>query len=147
MAFKGGELVKWLIDSVIKHLNTNFPSSIMFAPVKVDLLDIGTNNTPKKSIAIRMTPSALGDQYFDGELLNKQFQILVKSDNQLEVNNTAEAIARELNNVHRRVFNAIDGSYTLRRLNVYVEPNFVEKTAVNEFIYTALFSAELYEGE
>lgn len=138
--------MKWLIDSVINHLKTNLPMSIMFAPVKVDILDIGLNNTPKKSIAIRMIPSAPGEQYFDGEILNKQFQILVKSDNQLEANNAAEVIARELNNVHRRVFNAIDGSYTLRRLNVYVEPNFVEKTAANEYIYSALFSVELEIG-
>lgn len=138
--------MKWLIDSVIKTLNTNLPSSIMFAPVKVDMLDIGANNAPKKSIAMRMIPSAPGEQYFDGELLNKQFQILVKSSNQLEVNNTTEAITRELNNVQRRNFNAIDDLYTLRRLNVYVEPNFVEKTAANEFIYTALFSAELEIG-
>ncbi|MED1012130.1 minor capsid protein [Bacillus mycoides] len=138
--------MKWLIDSVIKHLTTNLSKDIMFAPVKVDLLDIGTNDKPKKSIAIRMTPSAPGEQYFEGEIINKQFQVLVKSDNQLEVNNTIEAIARELNNVHRRVFYAIDGSYTLRRLNVYVEPNFVEKTAVNEWVYTALFTTELEIG-
>ncbi len=147
MDFKGGELVKWLIDSVIKHLTTNLPKDIMFAPVKADMLDIGTNNKPKKSIAVRMIPSAPGEQYFEGEIINKQFQVLVKSDNQLEVNNTTEAIARELNNVHRRVFNAVDGSYTLMRLNVYVEPNFVEKTAANEYIYTAIFKAELYETE
>lgn len=136
----------WLIESVKKHLIATLPPNILFAPIKADLLDIGTNNTPKKSIAIRMTPSALGEQYFEGEIINKQFQMLVKSDNQLEVNNTTEAIARELNNVHRRVFNAINGSYTLRRLNVYVEPNFVEKTAANEFIYTALFTTELEKG-
>ncbi|HDR7795313.1 TPA: minor capsid protein [Bacillus luti] len=138
--------MKWLIESVKRHLTTNLPPSIMFAPIKVDLLDIGTNNKPKSSIAIRMTPSAPGEQYFEGEIINKQFQMLVKSDNQLEVNNTTEAITRELNNVHRRIFDAIDGSYTLRRLNVYVEPNFVEKTSVNEFIYTALFSVELEAG-
>ncbi|MGE7864530.1 phage tail terminator protein [Bacillus mobilis] len=138
--------MKWLIDSVIKTLNTNLPSSSMFAPVKVDMLDIGTNNTPKKSIAIRMIPSAPGEQYFEGEIINKQFQVLVKSDNQLEVNNTTEAIARELNNIHRRVFYTLDGSYTLRRLNVYVEPNFVEKTTANEYIYTALFTTELEIG-
>ncbi|MEK4003024.1 minor capsid protein [Bacillus sp. FSL K6-2822] len=138
--------MKWLIESIKKHLTTKLPQSIMFAPVKVDLLDIGTNNKPKKSIAIRMTPSTLGEQYFEGEIKNKQFQVLVKSDNQLEVNNTIEAIVNELNNVHRRVFNAIDGSYTLRRLNVYVEPNFVEKTAANEWVYTALFSVELEVG-
>ncbi|MGH0448493.1 phage tail terminator protein [Bacillus mycoides] len=136
----------WLIESVKKHLIATLPPNILFAPIKADLLDIGTNNTTKKSITIRMTPSALGEQYFEGEIINKQFQMLVKSDNQLEVNNTTEAIARELNNVHRRVFNAINGSYTLRRLNVYVEPNFVEKTAANEFIYTALFTTELEKG-
>ncbi|PUW00767.1 phage tail terminator protein, partial [Cronobacter sakazakii] len=128
--------MKWLIDSIKNHLARNLSSSIMFAPVKADMLDIGTNNKPKKSIAVRMIPSAPGEQYFEGEIINKQFQVLVKSDNQLEVNNTIEAIARELNNVHRRSFNAIDGSYTLRRLNVYVDPNFVEKTAANEWIYT-----------
>ncbi|SCM96380.1 Uncharacterized protein BWINRASL_03478 [Bacillus mycoides] len=139
--------MKWLIESVKKHLTTNLSKDIMFAPVKVDLLDIGTNNTPKKSIAIRVTPSALGEQYFKNEIINKQFQVLVKSDNQLEVNNTTEEIARELNNVHRRVFHAIDGPYTLSLLNVYVEPNFVEKTAANEYVYTAIFKAELYINE
>ncbi|MBO1628193.1 phage tail terminator protein [Bacillus arachidis] len=138
--------MKWLIDSVINHLKTNLPTSIMFAPVKADVLDIGINNTPKKSIAVRMIPSAPGEQYYEGEIINKQFQVLVKSDNQLEVTNSIESITRELNNVHRRVFNAIDDSYTLRRLNVYVEPNFVEKTTANEYIYTALFSVELEIG-
>ncbi|OOR18166.1 MULTISPECIES: phage tail terminator protein [Bacillus cereus group] len=138
--------MKWLIDSIKNHLARNLSPSIIFTPVKADMLDIGTNNKPKKSIAVRMIPSAPGEQYFEGEIINKQFQVLVKSDNQLEVNNTTEAIARELNNVHRRSFNAIDGSYTLRRLNVYVEPNFVEKTAANEWIYTALFTTELEKG-
>ncbi|PHB11469.1 minor capsid protein [Bacillus pseudomycoides] len=138
--------MKWLIESVKKQLTTNLSKDIMFAPVKADVLDIGANNIPKKSIAIRMTPSALGEQYFEGEIINKQFQLLVKSDNQLETTNAIEAMTRELNNVQRRTFNAVDNSYTLRRLNVYVEPSFVEKTAANEYIYTALFSAELEIG-
>lgn len=135
--------MKWLIESVKKHLTTKLPQSIMFAPVKVDLLDIGTNNTPKKSIAIRMTPSAPGEQYFEGEIIKKQFQVLVKSDNQLEANNTIEAIARELNNANRRGFVGIDDTYVILRMNIYVEPSFVEKTTANEYIMTALFSAEL----
>ncbi|PEE04606.1 phage tail terminator protein [Bacillus pseudomycoides] len=138
--------MKWLIESVKKQLTTNLSKDIMFAPVKADVLDIGANNIPKKSIAIRMTPSALGEQYFEGEIINKQFQLLVKSDNQLETTNAIEAMTRELNNVQRRTFNAVDNSYTLRRLNVYVEPSFVEKTAAKEYIYTALFSAELEIG-
>ncbi|MEN1938975.1 minor capsid protein [Paenibacillus sp. 102] len=136
----------WLIESVKKHLTTTLQPSILFAPIKADLLDIGVNDTSQKSIAIRMIPSAPGEQYYEGEIINKQIQILVKSSNQLEVNNTVEFITRELNNVHRRAFNAIDDSYTLRRFNVYVEPNFVEKTAANEYIYTALFTTELEIG-
>ena len=136
----------WLIESVKKHLIATLPPGILFAPIKADLLDIGVNDTPRKSIAIRMIPSAPGEQYYEGEIINKQIQILAKSSNQLEVNNTMEFITRELNNVHRRVFHALDGSYTLRRLNVYVEPNFVEKTSANEWIYTALFSVELEVG-
>ncbi|PEW74005.1 minor capsid protein [Bacillus thuringiensis] len=136
----------WLIESVKKHLTATLPTGILFAPIKADLLDIGVNDAPRKSIAIRMIPSAPGEQYYEGEIINKQIQILAKSSNQLEVNNTMEFITRELNNVHRRVFHALDGSYTLRRLNVYVEPNFVEKTSANEWIYTALFSVELEVG-
>lgn len=138
--------MKWLIESVKKHLTTVLSKETMFAPVKVDVLDIGLNNAPRKSIAIRMIPSVPGAQYFDGEIINKQFQILLKSENQLEANTSIEAIARELNNVHRRKFYAVDNSYTLRRLNIYVEPNFVDKIASNEYIYTALFVAELELG-
>jgi len=136
----------WLIESVKKHLIATLPQGILFAPIKADLLDVGVNDAPRKSIAIRMIPAAPGQQYYDGEIINKQIQILVKSSNQLEVNNTMEFITRELNNVHMRVFHALDGSYTLRRLNVYVEPNFVDKTSANEWIYTALFSVELELG-
>ncbi|MGG1339884.1 minor capsid protein [Bacillus toyonensis] len=138
--------MKWLIESVKKHLTTVLSKEIMFAPVKVDVLDIGTNNTPRKSIAIRMIPSVPGEQYFDGEIKKKQFQILLKSENQLEVNTSAEAIAEELNNVHRREFHTVDNSHILRRLNIYVEPNFVDKLGSNEYIYTALFVAELEIG-
>lgn len=138
--------MKWLVNSIIKHLDTVLPTSIMFAHVKADILDVGTNNVPKKSIAIRMIPSALGAQYLEGELINKQFQVLVKSPDQLEAMETIDEIANALHNVHRRVFYAADNSYTLIRLNTYVEPNFVEKTAANEYIYTALFSTELEKG-
>lgn len=138
--------MRWLIDSIRNHVTTVFQKDILFAPIKADVLDIGANNAPRKSIAVRLIPSAPGEQYFEGEIIKKQFQILVKSDKQLEAVTTVEAITRELNNVHRRVFYATDSTYTLRLLSVYVEPNFVDKTAANEYIYTALFSCELEIG-
>lgn len=134
----------WLIESVKKHLIATLPPGILFAPIKADLLDIGVNDAPRKSIAIRMIPSAPGEQYFEGEIIKKQFQVLVKSDNQLEANNTIEAIARELNNANRRGFVGIDDTYVILRINIYVEPSFIDKTIANEYIMNALFVVEIY---
>ncbi|UTQ80154.1 minor capsid protein [Bacillus phage vB_BceS_LY4] len=138
--------MKWLIESVIKHLTIALPPSIIYAPIKANVLDVGTNSTPRKSIAIRITPSTPGEQYFEGETTRKQFQILVKSPNGLEAMSSIDAIADELHNLHRRTFHSIDTTYKLIMMEKYVEPNWVDKTEANEQIYTALFVAELELG-
>ncbi|PFN76374.1 minor capsid protein [Bacillus cereus] len=138
--------MKWLIESVIKHLTVVLPSSTIYAPIKANVLDVGTNSTPRKSIAIRITPSAPGEQYFEGETIRKQFQILVKSPNGLEAMSSIDAIADELHNLHKRNFYSIDTSYELITMEKYVEPNWVDKTEANEQIYTALFTTELEKG-
>ncbi|MFE9082235.1 minor capsid protein [Bacillus mobilis] len=138
--------MKWLVESVIKHLNTVLPPNIIYAPIKANVLDVGTNNEPRKSIALRIIPSAPGQQYFEGEIIRKQFQILVKSSNGLEAMASIEAISDELHNLHRRIFNSVDTSYKLITMEKYVEPNWVDKTEANEQIYTVLFSTELEKG-
>ncbi|MEB9507259.1 minor capsid protein [Bacillus anthracis] len=138
--------MKWLVESVINHLNTVLPSNIVYAPIKANVLDVGTNNEPRKSIALRIIPAAPGQQYFEGETIRKQFQILVKSPNGLEAMSSIEAIADELHNLHMHSFHSIDDSYNLITLEKYVEPNWVDKTEANEQIYTALFSVELEIG-
>lgn len=138
--------MKWLIESVIKHLTIVLPPSTIYAPIKANVLDVGTNSTPRKSIAIRITPSGPGEQYFKGETIRKQFQILVKSPNGLEAMSSIDAIADELHNLHRRTFHSIDTTYKLIMMEKYVEPNWVDKTEANEQIYTALFVAELEIG-
>ncbi|MGH0641087.1 minor capsid protein [Bacillus paranthracis] len=138
--------MKWLIESVIKHLTIVLPPSTIYAPIKANVLDVGTNSTPRKSIAIRITPSGPGEQYFEGETIRKQFQILVKSPNGLEAMSSIDAIADELHNLHRRTFHSIDTTYKLIMMEKYVEPNWVDKTEANEQIYTALFVAELELG-
>ncbi|HDR4464465.1 TPA: minor capsid protein [Bacillus cereus] len=138
--------MKWLIESVIKHLTIALPPSTIYAPIKANVLDVGTNNTPRKSIAIRIIPSPPGEQYFEGETIRKQFQILVKSPNGLEAMSSIDAIADELHNLHKRIFHSIDTSYELITMEKYVEPNWVDKTEANEQIYTALFTTELEKG-
>lgn len=138
--------MKWLVESVIKHLNTVLPPNIVYAPIKANVLDVGTKNVPRKSIALRIIPSAPGEQYFEGETIRKQFQILVKSPDGLEAMSSIDAIADELHNLHKRSFHSIDTSYNLITMEKYVEPNWVDKTEANEQIYTALFTTELEKG-
>lgn len=138
--------MKWLVESVIKHLNKVLPPNIVYAPIKANVLDVGTNNAPRKSIALRIIPSAPGEQYFEGETIKKNFQILVKSPDGLEAMSSVEAIADELHNLHRRSFHSVDTSYKLIMMEKYVEPNWVDKTEANEQIYTALFTTELEKG-
>ncbi|KDB40970.1 hypothetical protein DH31_12000 [Bacillus cereus] len=138
--------MKWLVESVIKHLNKVLPPNIVYAPIKANVLDVGTNNAPRKSIALRIIPSAPGEQYFEGETIKKNFQILVKSPDGLEAMSSVEAIADELHNLHRRSFHSVDTSYKLITMEKYVEPNWVDKTEANEQIYTALFTTELEKG-
>ncbi|TKI89202.1 minor capsid protein, partial [Bacillus wiedmannii] len=85
--------MKWLVESVIKHLNKVLPPNIVYAPIKANVLDVGTNNAPRKSIALRIIPSAPGEQYFEGETIKKNFQILVKSPDGLEAMSSIDAIA------------------------------------------------------
>lgn len=143
---KGCGHMKWLVESVIKHLNKVLPPNIVYAPIKANVLDVGTNNELRKSIALRIIPSASGQQYFEGETTRKQFQILVKSPDGLEAMSSIEAIADELHNLHMRSFCSIDDSYNLITMEKYVEPNWVDKTEANEQIYTAIFSVELERG-
>ncbi len=138
--------MKWLVESVIKHLNKVLPPNIVYAPIKANVLDVGTNNEPRKSIALRIIPSAPGEQYFEGETIKKNFQILVKSPDGLEAMSSIDAIADELHNLHKRSFHSIDTSYKLITMEKYVEPNWVDKTEANEQIYTALFTTELEKG-
>ena len=138
--------MKWLVESVIEHLTAVLPPNIVYAPIKANVLDVGTNNVPRKSIAMRIIPSTPGEQYFAGETIRKQFQILVKSPNGLEAMSSIDAIADELHNLHRRTFHSIDTTYKLIMMGKYVEPNWVDKTEANEQIYTALFVAELELG-
>lgn len=138
--------MKWLVESVIKHLNKVLPPNIVYAPIKANVLDVGTNDAPRKSIALRIIPSAPGEQYFEGETIKKNLQILVKSPDGLEAMSSVEAIAEELHNLHRRIFHSVDTSYKLITMEKYVEPNWVDKTEANEQIYTALFTTELEKG-
>lgn len=109
--------------------------NLLYAPLKFDLLD-----TPAESICFRFIPVSPANKMFDGEIKNVQFQVLTKSKNQ-EKAYTALSKIRDALELQNEDIQAND--FKLIVCECYSEPSFVEKTSASEFIYTALFRAEL----
>jgi hypothetical protein len=130
-------MIEDFLLSIIAHVNT----PPLFAPVT-----IGTLQATEKAIAVRMIPSERGERYHNGSTKKANFQFLTKSKNQLEAINGLESIANKLTDVRNDGIPSLTGKFTLISCDIYTTLNMVEKTNVNEYIYTALFTAELEGG-
>ena len=130
-------MIEDFLLSVIDHVDT--PK--LFATVKIGSLD-----ATGKAIAVRMIPSGRGERYFEGSTKKVNFQFLTKSKNQLEAINGLEKIADKLSDVRNDGIPSLTGKFALLSCDIYTTLNLVEKTNTNEYIYTALFTAELEGG-
>lgn len=127
------------LDRVKEYIEQNV---ILNAPIVFGLLD-----TTPSSIAIRQTPSSMNDRYTDSEkTFIFAFQVLVKDTSHLTAYNVIQSLFNVLDGLGKDVIPSQDGSYTFVRCECYTLPNFVEKTDKNEYIYTAIFHAELAKG-
>jgi len=99
--------------------------------------------TGTKSIAIRQTPSSANSRYMTGKTFNFSFQVLVKDLSSITVNNNIQAIFMALDGLSKGSIMSSDGSFTMIKCECTTLPNFVEKTDKLEYIFTALFNAEL----
>ena len=127
------------LDRVKEYLEQN---ATLNAPIVFGLLD-----TTPSSIAIRQTPSSINDRYTDNEkTFIFAFQVLVKDVNHLTAYNVVQNIFNVLDGLGKDEIPSQDGSYTFVKCECYTLPNFVEKTDKNEYIYTAIFYAELAKG-
>jgi Bacteriophage minor capsid protein len=112
------------------------------APIVFGLLDSASS-----SVAIRQTPSSMNDRYTDGgKTFIFAFQVLVKDINHLTAYNVIQGVFDALDGLGKDAIPSQDGSYTFVKCECYTLPNFVEKTDKNEYIYTAIFHAELAKG-
>lgn len=105
--------------------------------------EVGVLGSNVPSYAIRQTPSTVMDRYKDkGKTYSYSFQILVKDSDQL---NAIQKAHQTFNLLDAKTsgINSSDNSFTLINLECTTLPNFVEKNEHNEFMYTALFEAEL----
>lgn len=127
------------LDRVKEYIEQNV---ILNAPIVFGLLD-----TAPSSIAIRQTPSSMNDRYTDnGKTFIFAFQVLVKDVDHLTAYNTIQNIFNVLDGLGKDAIPSQDGSYAFVKCECYSLPNFVEKTDKNEYIYTAIFHAELAKG-
>lgn len=127
------------LDRVKEYIEQNVTLN---APIVFGLLD-----TAPSSIAIRQTPSSMNDRYTNSEkTFLFAFQVLVKDTNHLIAYNVIQNIFNVLDGLGKDAIPSQDGSYTFIKCECYTLPNFVEKTNKNEYIYTAIFHAELAKG-
>src|SRR5690606_18031406 len=127
------------LDRVKEYIEQNV---ILNAPIVFGLLD-----TTPSSIAIRQTPSSVNDRYADSEkTFIFAFQVLVKDTDHLIAYNVIQSIFDVLYGLGKDAIPRKDGSYTIVKSECYTQPNFVEKTDKNEYIYTTNFYAELAKG-
>lgn len=127
------------LDRVKEYIEQNVTLN---APVVFGLLDSASS-----SVAIRQTPSSMNDRYTDGgKTFIFAFQVLVKDINHLTAYNVIQGIFNALDGLGKDAIPSQDGSYTFVKCECYTLPNFVEKTEKDEYIYTAIFHAELEKG-
>lgn len=126
------------VKAVREKLKTELPSEVIYSVIRQDMLDKTSD-----SIAIRVVPSPPGETFLIGSTHQLQFQILTKSKQQEKAINSIEQISYKLDRLYNQGIVSLDNSFTFISCEVYVQPAFVEKNAADEYVYTALFRAEI----
>lgn len=127
------------LDRLIDYIESN---------ISLDsVLRVGKLSLDSKSISIRPTPSSMVNRYADKDKTREySFQILMKDPNQFKVINKLDEITNLLDGIDHREIISNNNSFKLVKCEVYTLPNYVEETEHEEYIYTALFRAELQGG-
>lgn len=119
------------LDEVRAYLqaNTTFEGAIKLS---------GTlDGSLKSTVSIRSTPGRMGARYLQGKDQGVSFQILAKDPSETVVAKLMDELANLCENLTKQDIP------NLVKCEIYVTPNFVEKTATNETIYQAMFNAEI----
>lgn len=125
----------------MKNFLTALAEHIEAEVVTMARVDIGILPTTVKGLAIRQGPAPQGARYLNRSgIKNVMVQVLGKSTVQGEVVDQMDLITQALDLSAGELM--VTG-YDFIKCEVYTEPNFVEMTGNKEYVYTALFRAEL----
>lgn len=112
-----------------------------------DAIKVGKLGPETESIAIVPTPSSMVNRFMDKERLREySFQVLTKNRNQIEASKVLKDITGLLDGINDDEIKSNNNSFRLIKCEVYVLPNYVEMTNHKEYIYTAMFTAEIQGG-
>lgn len=124
-----------LMDFIEEHVTLN-------AELKSGKLD-----EEEHAITIMPTPSSMGARFMDkGKTHEYSFQVLAKDPDQVAVRRILYEITSLLDGLSNSAIKSENDSYIFVKSEVYVLPHYVETTDQGNYIYTAMFTAELEGG-
>lgn len=123
------------MDHIELHVNLNA------------ILKLGKLDEEPKAIALRPTPSSVLTRSLDkGKTYESSFQILIKDPNQMIALDTLNKITVLLDGLSNSAITSENDSFIFVKCEAYVLPNYVDTTDHEEYIYTAMFTAEIEGG-
>lgn len=124
------------LDRLKDHITANI---VLNAPLKIGLLE------PKGSAAaMRTVSSGVKARYLNGDTVyGMGVQILIQDADQKEAVKVLDNITHFIDRLTKDSITSLDGSFDFLSASVSVLPNFVQKTENDEYVYTAIYVAEI----
>jgi minor capsid protein len=121
-----------IMDALESNIDLN-------APLKVGLLEPASS-----AAAIRTVSSGIVTRYLNGDTIyHIAFQLLIQDADQQKAVNILDDITDYLDGLTKDSIISGDNSFTFITSNVSVLPNLVQKTENDEYVYTAIFAAQI----
>lgn len=120
------------VEALIDHIETIAGSPVSIGPLRTD-----------SKIALVISGGNYTDKTLDADKIRVfSYQILTKDKQQLQAFERCDKVVEGLDGLHNVVF----GNQRIINSECTTTTNFVEKDSDNQYIYTALFRAELQGG-
>lgn len=124
------------LDRLKEVINANI---VLNAPLKIGMLE------PKGSAAaMRTVSSGIKTKYLNGDTVyHVAVQFLIQDADQRLVVNLLDELTQFMDRLKKDSIVSQDGSFIFNAASVSVLPNFVQKSANDEYVYTAIYVSEI----
>ena len=124
------------LPRLIEAIETNVA---MNSPIRIGILEPSAS-----AAALRTVSSGVISRYMDGSTLyHTAFQVLIQDADQERAVNVLDSITDYLDSLTQDSIISGNDSFNFITSSVSVLPNFVQKTANDEYVYTAIYAAQI----